>query len=132
MPLSIIATRYEHQYYSIRCHHDGDYNASELLNRRTPSESAALRFISTGDISLSRTTGLLLTKNDPLIHASPVAMATYAVESGAEKLHVFEGEAWKTMALVKAHAEDVAESENVLNPIHHSPLQWAGYDDKHH
>ncbi len=105
--LSIIAVKFDEQYYSVRCYYDGKTNISDLLTSKQNSETSAIRFVSLGDVELSRKNGFLVldrgnnsTNNKTQNHRSPLKLVTYALEQGSENLHTFENGEWQVMPLL--------------------------------
>ncbi|MFT5138044.1 MAG: hypothetical protein ACI8XV_003092 [Arenicella sp.] len=106
--MCMIAINFENQYYSIRCKAKDSTRVVEVLQTRINDQVAALRFIAMGDVTFSKTDGLLFDGTHPVLHATPIELANHAVNADVRYMHVFEDNHWSTIPLIRTDAIEMA------------------------
>lgn len=114
MKQCIIAIRTNHQYpkhsiySSITCHYDQYSDIGYVLRKRYKSISAIKELLSVGDVNCREKYQLNAFHNEwgyawnekaSIIHLSLTALISYSDYMCADRLHIFEDNAWESLRL---------------------------------
>ncbi len=97
----IIAVKNRHHYISLLCHHDELSDVGGVLRGKYSSASAANELIALGDLNTldERDWGYIWNETVPLSHDNLKSLEKHCETIGAEKLHVYEDNAWESLTI---------------------------------